>query len=147
MNDPLNLLLVEDSEDDAYFFQRTVRKSELNCTIRHERDGSRAVEFLNEVIAGSCGLPDLIFLDLKMPRMNGFEVLEWIRNRCFSNPMPVIVLSGSFEVQDQTRARELGASDYMVKPIRVEGLRRSIERVIAITAGSISELKDHGMSC
>jgi DNA-binding response OmpR family regulator len=79
--------------------------------------------------------------------MNGFEVLQWIRERCFANPMPVIVLSGSFEIQDQVRARELGASDYLVKPIRVEGLQSSIERLTAISAVSVRELKDHGMSC
>jgi len=147
VNDSLNLLLVEDSEDDAFFFQRTVTKSGVGCSVHHVVDGLAAVKYLSEAQAGGWELPDLMFLDLKMPRMNGFEVLQWVRTRCFSNPVPVIVLSGSFEIKDQDRAKELGATEYLVKPIRAEVFRSNIERWLAVAKMHRLELKENGLSC
>lgn len=119
------LLLVEDSEDDAYFFTRTLQRSGITCSFHHVLDGAEAVEFLqNAAKTDAQSLPRAIFLDLKMPLLNGFEVLEWMRTQSFPSSMQVIVLSGSDHPDDKTRAAQLGATDYLVKPVKVEDLHR-----------------------
>jgi CheY-like chemotaxis protein len=124
------LLLVEDSEDDAFFFRRSLEKSGMACSVHHATNGAEAVEFLRK--AGSSGeqnLPHVIFLDLKMPVLNGFEVLDWIRTQPFASAMQVVVLSGSEHPDDRQRAAELGATDYLVKPVKVSDFHRFLEDV------------------
>lgn len=121
------VLLAEDSEDDAFFFRWTLHKCGLPCELVHARDGAEALRFL-EAAADSAGqrsetCPDLVFLDLKMPALTGFEVLAWIQQHPFDPPLEVAVLSGSEHATDVERARKLGATGYFVKPISVEQLR------------------------
>lgn len=131
MNLRPTLLLAEDSSDDAYFFERALKRSQMDCDLVHVSDGSAAVDALRKAQETGEGLPDLIFLDLKMPVMNGFEVLEWIQGQQFPSAPEVIVLSGSDHDADQRRARALGASDYLVKPITVDLLTKRLQNVKA----------------
>jgi len=118
------VLLVEDSEDDAFFFRWTLEKCGLPCDVVHAPDGAAAIQHLEAGLAGGTGRsPDLIFLDLKIPTLTGFEVLAWIRDRHFEPPLDVAVLSGSEHASDIQRAHALGASGYYVKPLSVEQLR------------------------
>lgn len=117
------LLLVEDSEDDAFIFQWTFEKSGSPMGIHHVTDGAQAIEFLRNA-AGPDSLPQIILLDLKMPVLNGFDVLSWMRKQTFARPVPVVVVSGSAQEEDKTRAQELGAADYLVKPVTVADLHR-----------------------
>ena len=117
------VLLVEDSEDDAFFFRWTVEKCGFSCEVVHAADGAAAIEYLEGVLAGRAAHPDLIFLDLKIPAFTGFEVLSWIRDRHFEPSLDVAVLSGSEHASDIQRAHSLGASGYYVKPLSVEQLR------------------------
>jgi len=128
------VLLVEDSEDDAYFFRRAFKKAAFNCELTHVLDGDAAIRTLCEQSLHPERMPDLIFLDLKMPVMNGFEVLEWIRQQPFAGSFQVIVLSGSDHQEDQERAQALGACHYLVKPIRAEQLREIFQRLAAGSA-------------
>jgi CheY-like chemotaxis protein len=124
------VLLVEDSEDDAYFFRRTLEKSELTCSLVHVVNGLEAVTLLrNALRSEDQNLPRTIFLDLKMPVLNGFEFLEWMRTQNFFVPIQVAVLSGSEREDDKQRAAQLGATDYLVKPIRVGDLHRVLHDV------------------
>jgi len=124
------LLLVEDSEDDAFFFKRTLKKSGATCSLRHVTNGAEAVDFLQHAASSDPEkLPYAIFLDLKMPVLNGFEVLEWIRTQTFPSVIPVIVLSGSDYTEDRERAARLGATDYLVKPLKVEDIHRYLRDV------------------
>src|SRR3954453_9242952 len=125
-NKPI-LLLVEDSEDDAFFFTHTLKKTEAGCAVHRVNDGAKAIEFLREAFGSkSDSLPRLIFLDLKMPVLNGFEVLSWMQQQTFSTPIPVIVLSGSDLPADKERAYSLGAIDYLVKPVRAADFKRHL---------------------
>lgn len=127
--DPL-LLLVEDSDDDAFFFTRTVEKWGASCSLHHVTNGAEAVDFLTKALSsGEHALPHVIFLDLKMPVMNGFEVLEWIRTQELPSSLQVIVLSGSEHPNDKERAARLGATDYLVKPLKVSDLDRFLRGV------------------
>jgi CheY-like chemotaxis protein len=122
------ILIVDDSEDDRFFFELAFKKSGIQARLFSANDGEEAIEYLTHSgrfsDAAEFPLPDLMFLDLKMPGRNGFEVLEWILARPVETKFPIIVLSGSYEPTDICRARELGAADYIVKPITQEALRR-----------------------
>lgn len=121
---------MEDSEDDAYFFKRTLQKSGHTCAFHRATNGAEAVDFLQKASApDSSTLPRVIFLDLKMPVLNGFEVLDWLRHQSFAGQMRVVVLSGSEYEDDKHRATELGASDYLVKPVRTEDFDRFLQDV------------------
>lgn len=121
------ILLAEDSDDDAFFFERAFGKAALSCGLLRAGNGKLAVELLNRLASR---VPFLIFLDLKMPVMSGFDVLEWLRISGIS-PMPaVIVLSGSNDLADRARAFGLGALDYLVKPVAAETLRERVQGVI-----------------
>jgi CheY-like chemotaxis protein len=117
------VLLVEDSEDDAFFFRWTLDKCGFDCEVVHAIDGAVAIKHLEAVLAGHLPHPDLVFLDLKIPTFTGFEVLAWIRDRHFDPPLDVAVLSGSEHASDIQRAHAFGATAYYVKPLSVEQLR------------------------
>lgn len=126
-----SVLLVEDNPDDVLLFKRLFRKSQVNAQLNVAEDGQLAISYL----AGDDPfqdrvehpLPDLIFLDLKLPYKNGFEVLSWIRHNPELSNLPVVILSGSDEGEDQRQALRLGAQDYIVKPPAAEDLVRTIE--------------------
>jgi CheY-like chemotaxis protein len=120
------LLLVEDSEDDAFLFQWTFKKSGADFTLRHAVNGAEAVEILRTA-STPAALPRLIFLDLKMPVMNGFDVLAWMQNNNFLPQIPVIVVSGSNHPKDKDRVRQLGALDYLIKPVNSDDLQRILQ--------------------
>jgi CheY-like chemotaxis protein len=119
------ILLAEDSEDDAYFFQRAFRKTATNCSLLRAGNGKLAVDALSKAAAES-SLPLLMFLDLKMPVMSGFEVLEWLKSANLPGKFKVIVLSGSNDDADRARAFSLGAAEYLVKPITADVLKAKI---------------------
>ena len=124
------ILLVEDSEDDAYFFKRTFQKTGMSCLLEHVFDGTQAIEFLQKAS------PKTVFLDLKMPLLNGFEVLDWMRKQTFPAPIQVIVLSGSEHQDDKDRAARLGAADYLVKPVKVSDLQRLLGHICPHEVGA-----------
>lgn len=131
-----SVLLVEDSEDDAYLFKRTLQKSGHTCVLHRANNGAEAVAFLQTAsTSDSQALPHVVFLDLKMPVLNGFEVLDWLRHQSFAPQMRVIVLSGSEQQNDKDRAAELGASDYLVKPVRTGDFDRFLKDICPAETG------------
>ena|ERR1043166_2038456 len=128
-SDLKQVLLVEDSEDDAFFFERTLEKIELPCCLAHAIHGGEAIDYLQvarNTESPERMMPDVIFLDLKMPVLNGFEVLKWIGEQHFRPALHVAILSGSDQQSDIQMARELGATDYLVKPISVQDLAKRL---------------------
>jgi CheY-like chemotaxis protein len=122
------VLLVEDSEDDAFFFRWAAGKCSQRCEIIHVADGAAAIRYFEEVAQGRARLPDLMFLDLKIPVFNGFEVLSWLRDHPFDPPLDVCVLSGSEHRSDVERAKSLGAMGYQVKPLALDQLEYLLNR-------------------
>lgn len=92
------------------------------------RNGVEAIEFLRNA-RGPDALPRIILLDLKMPVLNGFEVLTWMQQQTFEREIPVVVVSGSAQEEDKVRACQLGAADYFVKPVTAEHLKRILQHV------------------
>ncbi|HEX3801084.1 MAG TPA: response regulator [Verrucomicrobiae bacterium] len=126
------LLLVEDEEDDVFFFKRTLEKSGASFSIHRASNGAEAIEFIRKC-ASTDLLPQIIFLDLKMPVLNGFDFLDWLQKQNLASAIPTVVLSGSEQQKDIDRARQLGATDYLVKPIRVFDLNRVLRDVLGFT--------------
>jgi two-component system, response regulator len=124
------ILLAEDSDDDAFFFQRALKKADTGCSFVRAGNGKIAVDMLSGKSAQGVEA-FLLFLDLKMPVMSGFDVLTWLGSASLELKPRVVVLSGSNDQADRARAFELGASDYMVKPITVDVLRAKVFEELA----------------
>jgi CheY-like chemotaxis protein len=121
----ISVLLVEDSPDDVFFFKRALEKSGAPATLRVAEDGAAAIRLL---LCTDQPLPRVMFLDLKMPNVNGFEVLQWLQRQDFKSAIRVVVLSSSDEPREIQMARSLGASDYLIKPVATEKLRQELLR-------------------
>jgi CheY-like chemotaxis protein len=116
----IHVLLVEDSTDDIFFFRRALDKTGIAASLRVAEDGGRAIQMILEP---NHPVPQLMFLDLKMPNVNGFEVLQWLNRQEFKSAIRVVVLTSSDEPREMQMARSLGAAEYLVKPVSVEKLR------------------------
>jgi CheY-like chemotaxis protein len=119
VQEPL-ILLVEDRADDVLMLRRSFHKAGIYNPIQVVRDGEEAINYLLGIGTFSdrieFPLPELILLDLKMPKVDGFEVLTWVRSQRNFSGIRVIVLSSSESIQDINRAYKLGANSFLVKP-------------------------------
>ena len=121
-SDPAEILLVEDSQDDAELTIRAITTNNITNRIELARDGVAALEYLNS----DRPLPRLILLDLKLPRMNGLEVLKAIRTNPRTQMLPVVVLTSSREEPDIVAAYKLGVNSYIVKPVEFEAFVKAV---------------------
>jgi len=117
------VLIVDDSEDDRFFLERELKATLPSCAIVGTAyDGEAAVDYLSGAAKFAdravFPLPDVMVLDLKMPRMNGFDVLRWLRLQ--NMDLTVIVLSSSMLLDDVQTAKALGAHHYVVKELPQE---------------------------
>lgn len=134
MNDVQNLeiLLVEDSDHDAEMTLRTLRKRGIANEIARVRDGVEALEYLYQEGAWANrtpGLPRLVLLDLKMPRMDGMQVLARLRGDPRTRALPVVMLTSSREEGDLLGSYQLGANSYVVKPVDFEQFADTVGQV------------------
>lgn len=130
MKKPEHILLAKDNEDYALLFKRALRAADIEASLGIVHDGKEAVDYLTGAEPYSDRekhpFPKLLLLDLKMPRMDGFEVLSAVRQRLGLTQLPVIVLTNSDNPADIKRAYELGATSYFRKPGSLEGLDEMI---------------------
>ena len=129
---PIIILLVEDSPDDVFFFRRAVHKSGLSAMMHVAVDGVEAMDYLLHqgrfADAAAHPRPDIMFLDLKLPHVNGFELLEWMRRHAECPSPPVVVLTSSNQPEDQQRAEALGAALFLTKPPAPDQLRQALQK-------------------
>ena len=113
------VLLVEDSEDDALIMRMACQRTGIPHTFRLVTDGEAAMAYLSAkgVYADRTAypMPDLIFLDIRLPKRTGHEVLEWVRSQPEVRNLPVVVLTTSKESTDISRAYSLGVTSYLRK--------------------------------
>jgi two-component system response regulator len=115
------ILLAEDNPDDAFLTMRAMESAGISHQIHHCRDGSEVIDYLEKVVAernnpADDALPDLVLLDLKMPRLGGLETLEWIRRQETLNSLVILALTSSSEERDVKAAYRLHINAYLVKP-------------------------------
>jgi CheY-like chemotaxis protein len=120
------LLLVEDESDDAFLVKRAFERAKIPCTVEVLTDGDKAVNYLSDGDRGRRPLPDLILLDIKLPRRSGLEVLQWIRSHPELDRLPVVMLTNSDEPQSIGTAYHEGANSYLVKPIKYHELEHML---------------------
>lgn len=127
-----HILLVEDDPNDVLLIQRAFQKANLGGVLKVVQNGEEAINYLTGVGAfadrQTHPLPFLLLLDLKMPRMDGFEVLEWIRAEPRFKRLLVVVLTSSNVQKDVDRAYELGANSYLVKPVEFQEMVQMVHR-------------------
>jgi two-component system, chemotaxis family, response regulator Rcp1 len=111
----MKILLVEDSEADVWLFQEAFAALNVQHDLEIAHDGEHAIALLEDVEQFSP--PDLILLDLNMPKIDGFQVLSFVRNERHLCTIPVIVLSSSRDQRDVRRAHELGANSFVCKSV------------------------------
>jgi CheY-like chemotaxis protein len=109
----IKILVVDDSVDDVFFVRMALHKAFVGCDISSCEDGVLALAYLN---AGSKnGLPDLIVLDINMPKLNGFQVLKILKENPATSHIPVVMHTGSSFDDDRRKALDLGAMDFVTK--------------------------------
>ena len=126
MNRPV--LLVEDNDDDVFLVTHAFKKAGVQHPLAVAQDGQEAIDFLVEAFKdSSCEkVPALILLDLKMPKVNGIEVLKKIKTDTRTKTIPIVILTSSREDPDIQACYELGVNSYVVKPVDFEAFVKSV---------------------
>ena len=129
----IEILLVEDNMDDAEMTIHALRKNNLANKLIHMKDGEEAIDFLfgiGNFIGRDVNLkPSLILLDLKMPKVDGLEVLERVKSNEATKKIPVVILTSSKEDPDVSKCYELGANSYIVKPVEFESFIKAVSEL------------------
>ncbi len=119
--------------DDLFLMRRALKKAAVTNPVFIARDGQEVIDYLEGEGAyadrTAYPLPGLLLLDLKMPRVDGFEVLTWVQRHTAFDALPTVVLSGSDLEEDVIRAKGLGADDYQVKPAAPDALISILQEV------------------
>jgi CheY-like chemotaxis protein len=125
---PMEILLVEDNLVDARFAITALEKGQISHRLTLTRDGQEALEFLKrEGRFARAPRPDLVLLDLRLPRVDGLQVLDWIKHD-FPGNLPVVVMTSSEDEGDLCEAQSLGAEHYITKPVNLEKFLSIVKR-------------------
>ncbi len=127
----VEILLVEDNQDDLHMTLRALRKANLANHIQIAHDGAEALDFIfargahagRKVENG----PKLILLDLKLPKIDGLEVLQRVKGDPRTKTIPVVILTSSKEQKDVIESYKLGTNSYIVKPVNFEGFAAAVQ--------------------
>jgi CheY-like chemotaxis protein len=133
-NSNFSVLLVEDDLNDIFLVKRAFKIAQIKNPLQVVTDGQEAISYLRGEGKYSdrqaFPLPRLMVMDIKMPRLSGFEVLEWVKNRSgVLRRIPIVIVSSSDNPADINRAYELGANAYMVKPVNFRAVEHLFESI------------------
>jgi two-component system response regulator len=127
---PIEILIIEDNAEDALLALRALSRNRVANRIQVFEEGPEALDFLfhRGKFASHAGqaLPRVVFLDLKLPKMNGLEILAEIRANEATRTLPVVIVTSSKENPDIRKAYDLGANSYVVKPVDFEAFSKAI---------------------
>lgn len=127
------ILLVDDDEALPFLLEHAIERSHHDICIKWVSDGGAAIQYLSRegeyADRGKFPFPSLVLLDLKMPRVNGFEVLAWKQTQPQLEELPVLIWSSSDLTEDRERAHSLGAISYFLKPMDTDGFRELVEHL------------------
>jgi len=122
----VDILLVEDNANDAELTLRALKQRNLANQVHVCRDGAEAMDFFSK---GAGAVPKVVLLDLKLPKVDGLEVLRRLKGDARTKAIPIVVLTSSREEPDIERAYALGANSYIVKPVDFEAFARAVSDV------------------
>lgn len=131
MSEPFPILLVEDNPADVELTLRAFKRRKLTNPIAVARDGEEALDYVHRrgAFADNAPIPGVILLDLRLPKVDGLEVLRGIKSHPVYRNVLVVVLTTSSEDQDIKKSYELGAASYIVKPVEFEKFLEVVERI------------------
>ena len=127
MHKGVEILLVEDNAHDAELTLRALKQRNLANRVHVCRDGAEAIDFFDGSDAGAT--PKVILLDLKLPKVDGLEVLQRLKSSTRTKAIPIVVLTSSREEPDIEKAYALGANSYIVKPVDFDAFARAVSDV------------------
>ena len=129
----VEILLVEDNLQDAELTLRALKKNNLANNVCHVKDGAEALEFLFATGAYASrrveNTPRVVLLDLKLPKVDGLEVLQKIKSDERTRMVPVVVLTSSKQDRDMVESYKLGVNSYIVKPVEFEGFLEAVKHL------------------
>jgi two-component system response regulator len=132
-NTEVDILLIEDNVYDAELTLRSLRKNGIANKLLHVKDGAVALDFLfcKGEFEGrpASNKPKVILLDLKMPKVNGIEVLELVKSNDLTRKIPVVILTSSKENSDVEKCYALGANSYIVKPVEFDNFSKAVVEI------------------
>jgi two-component system response regulator len=123
----IEILLVEDNHEDAELTIRALKKYNLANNLLHLQDGEEALNFLFS--SNINAVPKIILLDIKMPKIDGIEVLRKIKNDPYRKIIPVVVLTSSKEERDIIESYKLGVNAYIVKPVEFDKFVKAVSEI------------------
>lgn len=130
---PVEILLVEDNPNDVRLTLHALKKHNVANRVQVVRDGEEALDYLfgTGAFEGRDVMerPRVVLLDLKLPKLDGHEVLQRIRADARTRTIPVVVLTSSSEERDVVRSYDLGASSYIVKPVEFENFSEAVRNL------------------
>ncbi|MEO6177041.1 MAG: response regulator [Flavobacterium circumlabens] len=133
-----NIYLADDDDDDRTLFVEALQEVDSTAVLTQAEDGKQLLEILH---GDPDPLPEVIFLDINMPKVGGFECLEQIKQHTNLKKLPIIMLSTSSDPVTIDKALELGATVYAVKPSSFDGLKTLIKNVLQMDWISIQQNK------
>ena len=132
-HDEVEILLVEDNADDVELCLHALRKEKLSNKIHVARDGQEALDFLFAQgqfrSRQSEALPRLVLLDLKLPQVDGIQVLRDVKGNSSTKALPVVILTSSREERDLVESYELGVNSYLQKPVDFDEFRSMVKQI------------------
>jgi CheY-like chemotaxis protein len=131
---PLNILLADDDKDDRFFFKMALDALKTPTELVAVVDGEKLMEYLSE---NAHQLPDVLFLDLNMPRKNGFECLSEIKSNVDLKQLPVIIFSTSYEQEVVNQLYLNGAQYFMRKPAEFLQLKKIIQQTVTLISNGV----------
>ncbi len=132
MLNEIEVLLVEDNVHDAEMTIRSLRKVNLSNKLVHVKDGQEALDFIfaeGRYSGREVYKPKVILLDIKMPKVDGIEVLRQLKSRESTRTIPIVIMTSSKDDQDIVRSYELGVNSYVVKPVDFEGFAKAVSEL------------------
>ncbi len=127
----VEIVVVEDDPNDAELIMRVLKKHNLANKVVHVEDGAQAIDLLigKNGKAKQGELPRVVLLDLKLPKMNGIEVLRKLKSNESTKNIPVVILTSSKEDKDMVDAYALGVNSYVTKPIKFDEFARVVSEL------------------
>lgn len=123
------ILLVEDNPDDEALTLRAFKKNNIKNEVVVARDGAEALEYLFRARKNAADVPQVVLLDLKLPKVDGLEVLRRIRAEECTRLIPVVILTSSKEEQDVVKSYSLGANSYVRKPVNFDEFIEAVRQL------------------
>lgn len=128
--DPLiDILIVEDNPHDVVFIRQAIQEMDMPLNVKHIQNGADAIDYLDHLTGSNNAAPRLILSDIRMPKMDGYEFMQYIKDNDKLRDVPLVVVSTSEQDADIERSYRLGANSYLIKPMDVSVFIDTLVRV------------------